>query len=149
MSLKARLDQVLNESLKAGDTLKVSAIRLLRSSIKNREIEKRGELTEEEILGLVSSAVKQRKDSIEQFSKGGREDLVRKETQEMEFLLGFLPQPLSPEALEREIQDAIRAAEAAGPQDIGKVMKILMPRLKGRADGSQVQTRVKEQLQRS
>src|SRR3990170_1833604 len=108
MSLKVRLDQALNESLKAGDTVKVSTIRLLRSAIKNREIEKRGELTEEEILGLISSAVKQRKDSIEQFSKGGREDLVRKETEEMEFLLSFLPQPLSPEALEREIQDAIR-----------------------------------------
>jgi uncharacterized protein YqeY len=147
MSLKERFDQILKESLKSGDHTKVSTVRLLRSTIKNREIEKRGELTEEEILGLISSAVKQRKDSIEQFSKGGRGDLVQKETQEMEFLMSFLPQPLSLEDLEREIGDAIQSSKASGPQDVGKVMKILMPRIKGRADGSLVQNRVKERLQ--
>lgn len=147
MAIKARLDQSLTAALKSGDSLKASAIRLLKAGIKNREIEKRGELTDDEVIGLVSSAVNQRKDSIEQFARGGREDLVRKETQEMEFLMTFLPEPLSSEALDQEIRGAITEAGASGIQDMGKVMKVLMPRIKGRADGAAVQSRVRDLLQ--
>ncbi|MBI4715572.1 MAG: GatB/YqeY domain-containing protein [Nitrospirae bacterium] len=149
MAIKARLDQSLTAALKSGDSLKASTIRLLKAGIKNREIEKRGELTDDEVIGLVSSAVKQRKDSIEQFARGGREDLVRKETQEMEFLMTFLPEPFSPEALDQEIRGAIAEAGASGIQDMGKVMKALMPRIKGRADGAAVQSRVRDLLQQT
>lgn len=148
MSLKAQLDHIFKESMKSGDSLKVSVIRLLRSQIKNREIDKRGDLVEDEVMGILSTAVKQRRDSIEQFARGGREDLVQKETHELEFLLTFLPRPLTSDELHQEVVEAIKSVGAIGPQDMGKVMKVLVSRLKGRADGGVVQSQVKELLQR-
>lgn len=147
MSMAERLTDELKEALKAGNQTKVSVIRLLKSSIKNKEIDKRAPLTEEEIIDLVMSAVKQRRESIEQFHRGGREDLVRKETSEIEVLQRFLPKPLSEEELVNEIRVAIKEAGAVSPQDIGKVMKILMPRVKGRAEGAKVSSLVKELME--
>jgi hypothetical protein len=146
-ALKDRLNLEFNEALKSGDSLKVSVIRLLRSHMKNREIDQHGELSEQEILVIIAAAVKQRRDSIEQFSKGGREDLVQKETKEMEILQRYLPQPLSREELEIVIRGAIHEAGANGPNDMGKVMKMIMSKVKGRADGALLQARVREILQ--
>jgi len=146
-ALKDRLNREFNEALKSGDSLKVSVIRLLRSHMKNREIDQRTELSEEDVVVIIAAAVKQRRDSIEQFSKGGREDLAQKETKEMEILQQYLPQPLSREELEILIRGAIQEAGATGPNDMGKVMKVVMPKVKGRADGALLQARVREILQ--
>lgn len=147
MPLLDRLTEELKESLRAGNQTKVSVIRLLKSSIKNREIEKMAPLTEDEIIDVIMSGVKQRRESIEQFQKGGREDLARKEASEIEILQSFLPQPLSEEDLVNEIKSVIREVGASSPRDIGKVMKALMPRVRGRAEGARVSSLVKELME--
>ena len=144
MPLLDRLSSELKESLKARNQLKVEVIRLLKSSIKNKEIEKMSPVTDEEILGVIISAAKQRRDSIEQFQKGGREDLVQKETTELEILQTFLPQQLSDEEVVNEIKAVISETGASSPKDMGKVMKVLIPRVKGRTDGTKVSSLVKE-----
>jgi len=147
MSLLNRLTEELKEALRAGNHTKLSVIRLLKSSIKNREIEKMAPLTDEEIIDIIMTALKQRRESIEQFQKGGREDLVQKEKSELEILQTFLPQQLSEEELVGEIQAVIREVGASSLKDMGKVMKILMIRLKGRAEGAKVSSLVKELME--
>lgn len=147
MQLIDRLSAELKDSLKAGDKTKVGVIRLLKSSIKNKEIEKMSTLTEEEIFGVINTAVKQRREAIEQFQKGGREDLVQQETSELEILQTFLPPQLSDEQVMNDIKAVIMETEAASLKDMGKVMKILVPRLQGRADGAKISSLVKEMLE--
>ena len=147
MSLLNRLTEELKEALRAGNHTKLSVIRLLKSSIKNREIEKMAPLTDEEIIDIIMTALKQRRESIEQFQKGGREDLVQKEKSELEVLQTFLPQQLSEEELAGEIQAVIREVGASSPKDMGKVMKIVMVRVKGRAEGARVSSLVKELME--
>lgn len=147
MSLKERFSSELKDSLKAGDRLKLSTIRLIMASLKNREIEKRGSLSEEEIIDLLVSLSKQRKESIEEFKKGGRQDLVDKETEELKIIESYLPQQLTPEEIKKIIGETITETGASGSKDIGKVMKVLMPKVKGRADGKLVNEMVKEFLE--
>ncbi len=147
MSLLNRLTEELKEALRAGNHTKLSVIRLLKSSIKNREIEKMAPLTDEEVIDIIMTALKQRRESIEQFQKGGREDLVQKEKSELEVLQTFLPQQLSEEELAEEIQAVIREVGASSPKDMGKVMKIVMVRVKGRAEGARVSSLVKELME--
>ena len=147
MSLLNRLTEELKEALRAGNHTKLSVIRLLKSSIKNREIEKMAPLTDEEVIDIIMTALKQRRESIEQFQKGGREDLVQKEKSELEVLQTFLPQQRSEEELVGEVQAVIREVGASSPKDMGKVMKILMVRLKGRAEGAKVSSLVKELME--
>jgi len=147
MSLLDRLTEELKEALRAGNHTKLSVIRLLKSSIKNREIEKMAPLTDEEVIGIIMTALKQRRESIEQFQKGGREDLVQKEKSELEVLQTFLPQQLSEEELVSEVQAVIREVGASSPKDMGKVMKIVMVRVKGRAEGARVSSLVKELME--
>lgn len=146
MSLKERFSSELKDSLKSGDRLKLSTIRLIMASLKNREIEKRGSLSEEEIIDLLVSLSKQRKESIEEFKKGGRQDLVDKETEELKIIESYMPQQLTPEEIKKIIGETITETGASGPKDIGKVMKVLMPKVKGRADGKLVNEMVKELL---
>lgn len=146
MSLKERFSSELKDSLKAGDRLKLSTIRLIMASLKNREIEKRDSLSEEEIIDLLVSLSKQRKESIEEFKKGGRQDLVDKETEELKIIESYLPQQLTPEEIKKIIGETITETGASGSKDIGKVMKVLMPKVKGRADGKLVNEMVKELL---
>ena len=147
MPLLDRLMVELKESLKAGNQTKVSVIRLLKATIKNKEIEKRAPLTEDEIIDVIMSAVKQRRESIEQFQKGGREDLVQKETSEIGILQTFLPQPLSKEDLANEIKAVIKEVGASSQKDMGKVMKTVLTRIKGRAEGAMVSSLVKELME--
>ncbi len=147
MSLLKRFDDDLKEALKASESAKVSVLRMVKASAKNKQIEKGRELTDEEVVSVLSSMVKQGRDSIEQFTKAGRTDLVRKEEQEVIILQSYMPRQLSPEDLERIISDAIQEASAKTPQDMGKVMRILMPKIKGVADGKYVNQRVKELLE--
>ena len=151
MSLQQRLLDEMKTAMRDGDALKVSVIRLLRASIKNKEISKgkSNPLTEQEILETVISATKQRKDSIELFTKGGRTDLVAKEQKELEILQTFLPQSLSMEELRAKAEAVIKELGASGPKDMGKVMKLLMPQVVGRVDGSAVGQVVKDLLAQS
>lgn len=146
--LKARLNEEMKEAMKSGDSVKLSVIRMLRSSIKNREIE-RGKgtvLNDSEVTEVIVSAVKQRHDSIEQFAKGNREDLVEQEKKELEVLNSFLPKPLSDSEVRSLISKVISETHAAGVKDMGKVMKALMPQILGRADNGMVSKIVRESL---
>ena len=149
MDLKQRLGEDLKTGLRSGDKLKVSVIRLLSALIKNREVEKRGPLTDAEVIQAVTSSCKQRQEAIEQFRRGGRQDLVDKESAELGILQSYLPAPLTPDELQAMILEAIREVQAASPKEMGKVMAVLMPRVTGRADGKVVSTLVREALIKS
>lgn len=151
MPLQQRLVDEMKEAMKSGDQARLSVIRLLRSQIKNREIEKGKDrsLTEQELMEVVATSIKQRRDAIELFRQGQRQDLVDKEQHEIEILQTFLPEPLAREELVRVAQAAIQESGAGGAKDMGKVMKLLMPRVAGRADGAAVSQVVKDLLSRS
>ena len=145
---KARLAEDLKAALKGGDRLKTSVLRLLCALIKNKEIEKRGELDDSEIIQAVIASCKLRKEAIEQYAKGGRDDLAAKEEAELKLLEAYLPPPLSPEELRKKIEGALAASQASSLKDMGKVMAILMPEISGRADGKEVSQMVKDALSR-
>lgn len=149
MSLLDKLDEDLKKAMKASDRLRLSALRLVKAAVKNQQIEKRQPLSDEDIFSVISTLAKQRKESIEQFSKAGREDMAEQERQELQILQSYMPQQLSHEAVEALILQAIQEASASSEADMGRVMKILMPRIKGVADGKQVSSRVKELLHSS
>lgn len=138
MALKAKVEADFKEALKARDLVRVDCLRLIKAGIKNKEIEVQKELDDGGILGVLSTLAKQRKESIEQFRQGGREDLVKKETRELGLIEAYMPQPLTEKELEFLTRAAIQEVGAAGPQDMGKVMKTLMPKVTGRADGKKV-----------
>jgi hypothetical protein len=146
LSIKDRLKTDLVTAMKARDELKVSTLRLVSSSIKNREIDERKELDDEGVLAVLTTAAKQRRDSIDQFEKGGRQDLADKEKAELVIIQEYLPQQLSKEEVAAFIKEAIAETGAAGAKDMGKVMKALMPKVKGKADGKLVNELVKEIL---
>jgi hypothetical protein len=146
VDLKTRLTNDLKEGLRSGDKLRVSVIRLLSTMIKNREVDKRGPLTDPEILQAVSTSCKQRQESIEQYRKGGRDDLVTKESAELAILQSYLPTPLTGEELQGLVQEAVHEAQATSMKELGKVMALLMPRVTGRADGKLVNAMVREAL---
>jgi uncharacterized protein YqeY len=146
MAYKEIMNNEMVLAAKAKDKIRLSALRMLKSGLHNREIDLKRELDEGEFLQLLSSMVKQRRDSIEQFAKGGRADLVEKEEAELKVIEEFLPAQLSEAELDASIAEAIREAGAAGVRDMGKVMKILMPKLTGRADGKAVGDKVKARL---
>lgn len=143
MTFKRQVDQEMVTAAKAADKIRLSALRLLKNGIHNREIDLKRELNEAEFFQLLSGMVKQRKDSIEQFQQGGRSDLVEKEEAELRVIREFMPEQMSEAELDAIIDDAIRESGAAGVRDMGKVMKILMPKLTGVADGKAVGEKVK------
>ncbi|CBE69832.1 MAG: GatB/YqeY domain-containing protein [Candidatus Methylomirabilis oxygeniifera] len=145
---KARLAEDLKAALKSGDRLRTSVLRLLLALIKNREIEKRGELDNSEIIQAVIVSCKLRKEAVEQYTKGGRDDLAAKEEAELKILELYLPPPLSPEELRTKIEDALVTAQASSLKDMGKVMALLMPEISGRADGKVASQMVKDALSR-
>ena len=147
MSLMQMLDEDLKTALKQSDKLKLSVLRMAKAAVKNQQIDKGRELLDEEILAIFSTLAKQRRESIEQFSKGGRDDLVSQESQELLILQSYMPVQLSVEELNAMILQAIKESSAENEGDMGKVMKILAPRIKGVADGKWVNNRVKELLQ--
>jgi uncharacterized protein YqeY len=146
MSLRDTIDGDIKTALKSGAKDKVSALRMLSAALKNKQIDKRRPLTDDEVVETVRSLIKQRKDSIEQFAKGGRQDLVDKETAEVAVLEVYLPQQLSREEVESLVRSAVAESGAQGAKDMGKVMKALMPKLGGRADGKLVSELVKAAL---
>ena len=135
MSLSKKIDDDLIKALKAGEKDKVTLLRGLKSDIKYKRIEKGDELSEQDIIAVLSSAAKRRRDSIEQFTKGNRMDLVAKENFELEIIQDYLPKQLSEDELRDLIRQSIAAVNADSPAKIGLVMKDLMPKVKGMADG--------------
>lgn len=148
MSVIERLDIELREALKSRDELRVSVIRMIKASLKNKSIEKMGALTDDDVLSVLSSLAKQRRESIEQFTLAGRMDIADKETKELEILQAYLPKQLSLQEIEEIILAAIKECNASSPADMGKVMKIVTPKTKGAADGKVVSEKVKEFLSR-
>jgi len=148
MELKERLSKELGESLKAGEKIKVSTIRMILSEIKNAEIAKRGELDDDELLSALAREAKRRKEAIEEFKKGDRQDLVDKETEELRIIETYLPEQLSREKLQAIVSETIDEVGASSPGDLGKVMGSIMPKLKGRADGKLVNLMVRETLEK-
>ena len=146
MGLKAQLLQDMKEAMRARDKVRLSTIRMINSLIKNAEIEKRGELTDDEIIQLLMKYAKQRKEAIEMYEKGGRQDLVEKEKAELAVVESYLPKQMSEEEIRELVKEAIEATGASSPKDIGKVMQHVMPKVKGRADGSVVNKIVREML---
>jgi hypothetical protein len=144
------IDKKVNDEMvlaaKAKDKVRLSAIRMIKTGIHNKEIDLKRKMNEAEFLQLLSTMVKQRKDSIEQFQKGGRTDLVEKETAELKVIQEFMPEQISEEDVNREIEMVIKEVGAVGIKDMGKVMKVLMPKLTGKADGKMVGEKVKEKL---
>lgn len=146
MNLEERILDAMKEAMKANDKTRLSTIRMIRSSIKNREIELRKKLGDEEIIRVIQGMIRKSEEAIEQFQSGGRTDLVEKEKKEVEILKSFLPQPLTQEELIKMIDETIQETKATSLKDLGKVMKWIMPKIGGRADGKLVNQLVKERL---
>ncbi|SMC24002.1 hypothetical protein SAMN02746041_01904 [Desulfacinum hydrothermale DSM 13146] len=146
MELLERINTALKEAIKSKDTDTRNAIRMLLTAIKNKEKELRRELQEQEILQLIATAIKQRKDSIAQYEKGGRTDLAEAERREVRILQQFMPEELSPEALQALVREVIQEVGATSVKDLGKVMKPLMAKIAGRADGKTVHEMVRQEL---
>ena len=144
--LKQKLTDDLKQAMKDGDTNKRSVLRLLLSYIKNAEIAKLAALENSDILGIIAKDIKQHQESIEAFKQGNRQDLVEKEEAEMAILQGYLPQQLTREEIVEAVRQVISRVGAQGPADKGKVMKELMPQMKGKADGKEINDVVTELL---
>jgi len=146
MSLKEQLNESMKTAMKARDNLRLSAVRMIRSAIKNREIDSRVEMDDQGIIEVISTLVKQRRESIRMYQEGNRSDLVEKEEAELAVLMEFLPAQLSATEIDGLIDRIIAETGAAGAKDMGKVMKMLTPLTAGKADGKAVSDAVKLKL---
>ena len=146
MTLKEQLDTAMKQAMKARDDLRLSAVRMIRSTIRNREIDQKGELDDQGVIEVISSLAKQRRESIRLYREGNRPDLVAKEEAELEVLLGFLPAQLTGDEIAELAARVIRETEAQGSKDMGRVMKALAPLTAGRADGKTVSETVRKLL---
>lgn len=158
-SLKHKIASDLKTALKKGEELRLSTLRLLVAAVSNKEIELRKKdvgLSDQEILDTIASEAKKRKDAAVEYQKGGREDLAKKETEELKILREYLPPEISDDDLLRIVRDGVREASlptgkagAVSEKDFGKVMKIIMPTLKGRASGERISRALKDELQKA
>lgn len=144
--LQKRMTEELKQAMKSGDTVKRDTLRMLISSVKYAEIAKLAALTDADVLGVISKDVKRHHESIDAFKKGNRADLVAKETAEMAILQSYLPRQMSRDEIATAAKEVIAAVGAKGPSDKGKVMQQLMPKLKGKADGQEINDAVTELL---
>ncbi|SFU93641.1 GatB/YqeY domain-containing protein [Alicyclobacillus macrosporangiidus] len=146
MSLSERLSEDMKHAMKAKDKVRLSVIRMVRSAMKNREIETGAPLDDEGILAVIQKELKQRRDSLQAFESAGRTDLAEEARQEIEILTSYLPEPLTEEDLRHLAAEVIAEVGAKGKSDMGKVMSALMPKVRGRADGRVVQQVVQSLL---
>lgn len=146
MSLKEQLNESMKTAMKARDDLRLSAVRMIRSMVKNREIDLKKELNDQEIIEVISTLTKQRRESIRMYREGNRPDLVAKEEAELEVLLDFLPAQLSSAEIDALVDRIIAETGAQGAKDMGRVMKALTPLTAGKADGKTVSDTVKLKL---
>ncbi|MBN2809051.1 MAG: GatB/YqeY domain-containing protein [Deltaproteobacteria bacterium] len=138
MGLQDDITAAVKDAMRKHEKLRLGVLRMLTSEIKNRRIEKMAELEEADILQVITRMVKQRHDSADQFAKGGRQELADRELSEIEVLQAYLPQALSEEELESLVKEALVEAQVTSKKDMGKVMKVVMPKIAGRADGKAV-----------
>jgi len=147
MALNDQVSAEIAAAMKARDATRLSALRMLKAAVMNKSVEKGRDLEDAEVLQVVASLVKQRRDSIEQFAKAGRTDLVEKETGELAVLQTYLPPSATPEEIETAVAEAIKETGATSVKDMGKVMKAVMPKLAGKnADGKAVNEAVRRTL---
>lgn len=146
MALKERLTNDMKSALRNRETVRLGLIRMIRAQIKNREIAKGNELPDEDVVEVVSSLIKSRREALEFAVKGDRRDLVSQAEAELEILKSYLPDQLSEEEVRSMVREAIDQSGAAGPRDLGRIMGAVMPRVKGRADGRLVNDIVRECL---
>ncbi|MBF0508801.1 MAG: GatB/YqeY domain-containing protein [Deltaproteobacteria bacterium] len=140
------IDHAFKSALKSSDKIRLSTLRMARAAIKNKEVELRRKLSDQEIIATLNTMAKQRQESIAQFSLGGRQDLVDQETQELEIIFEFLPKQLSEAEVAEAVTRIIRSTGAYGKKDLGKVMKAVMAELAGQADGKLVNRLVSEKI---
>jgi len=147
MSMNDQVGADIAAAMKARDASRLSALRMLKAAVMNKGVEKGRDLDDAEVLQVVASLVKQRRDSIEQFTNAGRTDLVEKETAELTVLQAYLPAAATPEEINAAVAEAIAETGASSPKDMGKVMKAVMPKLAGKnADGKAVNEAVRRTL---
>ncbi|HEX2531597.1 MAG TPA: GatB/YqeY domain-containing protein [Burkholderiaceae bacterium] len=146
MGLKEQITEDMKAAMRAKDADRLGTIRLLTAAMKQKEVDERVELTDTMILAIIEKMIKQRKDSISQFEAGGRQDLADKEKAEVAVLSTYMPAALSDAEVQAEVAAAVAAVGASGPQDMGKVMGVLKPKLAGRADMTAVSALVKAAL---
>ena len=144
--LNERLDQAFKEAIKGQQQTVLSTLRMLKSAVRHKEVEVKHSLSETELLAVINSQAKQRRDSITEFTKAGRQDLASKEEEELSVLLSFLPAQLKPEEVEAQVVRIITQVGANSPKDLGKVMKTAMAELAGKTDGKVVQEIVRRRL---
>ncbi|MBQ1889091.1 MAG: GatB/YqeY domain-containing protein [Selenomonas sp.] len=147
MSLKEQLTTDMKEAMKSHDKDRLAVIRMVRGAIRKQEIDGQKELSDEDVIAVMSKEIKMRKDSIEEFKKGGREDLIAKTQAEIDVLMPYMPAQLSEDEVRELVKAAVAETGAATPKDMGRVMGALMPKVKGRADGKLVNTLVRSMLQ--
>ena len=146
MTLKEKLSEDMKAAMRAKESDKLATIRLINAAIKQREVDERIELGDDQVLSVIEKMIKQRKDSITQFEAGGRQDLADKEKAEIVVLAAYMPAQMSDAEVQAEVAAAIAQSGASGPQDMGKVMAVLKPKLAGRADMTAVSGLVKAAL---
>lgn len=146
MALKDQLETEQKTAMKEKDAVKLSVVRLLKSAIKYREIELAKALDDAGVIGVIASEIKRRRDSVEQYRAGNRQDLVDREEAEIRVLQGWLPAQLTADELRAKVDEAVKRVGATGPKDMGAVMKALLPEVQGRADGKAVSELVKARL---
>jgi uncharacterized protein YqeY len=147
MTIQEKIQEDIKDSMRLKDTLRLDVLRGMKSAIKNKEIEKIRTLEESEVFQVLHTLVKQRKDSIDQFKKGGRADLVAREEDELKILETYLPAAVSEQEIQRVVTEVIAELQASSPKDIGRVMKSVMSKFAGKiVDGKQVNEQVKAQL---
>ena len=144
--LRDKVADDMRDAMKSRESARVATLRMLMAAVKNAEVEKRHELSDDEVLEVVTRESKRRRESIEAFGKGGRDDLVAKESAELAVLESYLPERMSDEELAALVDATISETGASSPKQMGDVMKALMPKLKGRADGSKVSALVRSRL---
>jgi uncharacterized protein YqeY len=146
VSLKERLSEETKDALRGGDKVRLATLRLLSAAVKNKEVEVGHELDDDEFVQVAQKEAKQRRESIEAFDKGGRQDLVAREREELEVLGTYVPAGLSSDEIDVMVEEAVAEVGASGPGDMGKVMSAVMGKVKGRADGREVQAKVRARL---
>jgi uncharacterized protein YqeY len=146
VKLKERLTSDMKKALKEGDKLRLSTIRMLLALIKNAEIEKRGELTEGEVVRLLKKYAKQRREAIEMYRKGGRKELVEREEAELSIVESYLPKPITDEELRKLVEETIKELSATSAKDMGRVIGAVMEKAGGTADGAKVSALVRKLL---
>jgi len=146
MSLYEKITDDLKEAMKAKDVLRLSSIRMLKTSLRHKQAERGEILRDEEIQSLISSLIRKGREAAEEFRKGGREDLAVKEEGEIDILYGYLPEQIKPDEIERVLKEVISELSAGGLKDLGRVMKVVMNRIAGRAQGKEINEIAKKLL---